>query len=124
MDQQGLFLELLTANHARWRGIARAYARQDAEDLFQEILLQVWRSLASFRERSAMSTWAYRVALNTAMSWRRSERARRRRLAIRPGYDPGLVASPSAGARGSESLDRVLAELNPADKAILLLYLD
>jgi RNA polymerase sigma-70 factor (ECF subfamily) len=124
MDQQAVFLELLTANHARWRGIARAYARQEAEDLFQEILLQVWRSLASFRDRSAMSTWAYRVALNTAMSWRRSEQARRRRLPIRPGYDPGLVPSPSAGARGSESLERVLAGLNAADKAILLLYLD
>jgi DNA-directed RNA polymerase specialized sigma24 family protein len=38
MDQQSRFLELLMANHGRWRGIARAYARQDAEDLFQEIL--------------------------------------------------------------------------------------
>jgi RNA polymerase sigma-70 factor (ECF subfamily) len=124
MERQALFLELLTANHARWRGIARAYARQETEDLFQEILLQVWRSLSIFHERSSISTWAYRVALNTAMSWRRSEQTRRRRLPIRPGYDPGLVASPSAEARGSESLDRVLAGLNPTDKAILLLYLD
>ena len=126
MDQQSLFLELLRANHGRWRGIARAYARQDAEDLFQEILLQIWRSLATFRDESAMSTWSYRVALNTALNWRRSEQTRRRQLPIRDGYNPELVPSPTAEAeiRGSEVLERLLAELAAADKAILLLFLD
>jgi RNA polymerase sigma-70 factor (ECF subfamily) len=124
MDQQARFLDLLSANHARWRGIARAYAGQDVDDLFQDILLQVWRSLATFRKRSASSTWAYRVALNTAMGWRRSEQARRRRLPIRPGYDPALVPTPPTEDRGSETLHRVLAKLDAADKATLLLYLD
>jgi RNA polymerase sigma-70 factor (ECF subfamily) len=124
MDQQSLFLELLRANHGRWRGIARVYARQDAEDLFQEILLQVWRSLATFRDQSAMSTWSYRVALNTALNWQRTEQTRRRRLPIRDGYNPALVPSPTAEARGSELLERLLAELTPPDKAILLLFLD
>ncbi len=124
MDQQSLFLELLMANHGWWRGIARACARQDAEDLFQEILLQVWRSLATFHDESAMSTWCYRVALNTAMNWRRSEQTRRQWLPIRDGYNPALVPSPTAEFRSSEVLERLLAELTPADKAILLLFLD
>ncbi len=124
MDQQARFLELLQANHGRWRGIARAYARQDAEDLFQEILLQVWRALASFRGESAMSTWSYRIALNTAMCWRRSEQIRRRRLPIHAGYSPEIVPAPAAEAGSSEMLPRLLAELTPTDKAILLLFLD
>jgi RNA polymerase sigma-70 factor (ECF subfamily) len=124
MDQQSLFLELLMANHGRWRGIARACTRQDAEDLFQEILLLVWRSLATFHDESAMSTWSYRVALNTAMNWRRSEQTRRQWLPIRDGYNPALVPSPTAEVRSSEVLERLLAELTPADKAILLLFLD
>ena len=124
MDQQALFLELLKANHGRWRGIARVYGRQDAEDLFQEILLQVWRSLARFRDESAMSTWSYRVALNTALNWRRSEQTRHRRLPIRDGFNPAYVPSPTADVRGAEVLERLLSELTAAEKAILLLYLD
>jgi len=94
------------------------------EDLFQEILLQVWRSLAMFRNQSALSTWTYRVALNTALTWRRSEQTRRQRLPIREGYNPALIPSPMAEVRSSEVLERLLAELTPADKAILLLFLD
>ena len=124
MDEQSVFLELLKANHARWRGIARAYARQDAEDLFQEILLQVWRSLSTYREDSALNTWAYRVALNTALFWRRSEQTRHRLLPIRAGYSPALVPSPTSPPRQPEMLELVLAELAPADKAVLLLFLD
>jgi RNA polymerase sigma-70 factor (ECF subfamily) len=124
MDQQALFLELLKANYGRWRGIARAYARQDAEDLFQEILLQVWRSLGGFRDQSSLSTWSYRVALNTAMSWRRSEQTRRRRLPIRAGYNPVLVPSPVVESGAAALKERLLADLCPADKAILILFLD
>jgi RNA polymerase sigma-70 factor, ECF subfamily len=124
MEEQARFLDLLKANYGRWRGIARAYAGQEVEDLFQEILLQVWRALATFRDGSAMSTWSYRIALNTAMSWRRSEQTRRRRLPIRAGYSPALVPSPAIEADSSETLQRLLAELTPADKAILFLFLD
>ena len=43
---------------------------------------EIWRALATFREHSAASTWSYRVALNTAMSWRRSEQTRRQLIAV------------------------------------------
>jgi RNA polymerase sigma-70 factor (ECF subfamily) len=124
VDEHARFLELLKADFGRWRGIARAYAGRDQEDLFQEILLQVWRALATFRQESALSTWSYRVALNTAMSWRRSHQTRHRRLPARTGYSPALVAASSRDVDSSELFDRVLAELTPADKAILLLFLD
>src|SRR5947209_19748052 len=91
LDQQAIFLDLLAQNHGRWRAIARGYAGPEAEDLFQEILLQVWRSLRSFRGDSAPNTWCYRVALNTALSWRRSRRARRLRLPIHDDYDPARI---------------------------------
>jgi len=124
MDQQARFLELLRASYGRWRGIARAYAGKDAEDLLQEILLQVWRALATFRDESALSTWSYRIALNTAMSWRRSEQTRHRRLPIQTGYRPEVLPSPTVEVGSSELVHRLLAELSPADKAILLLFLD
>jgi RNA polymerase sigma-70 factor (ECF subfamily) len=124
VDQQARFLDLLKSSSRRWYGIARGYARTDAEDLFQEILLQVWKALATFRGDSSPGTWSYRIALNTALAWRRDEQTRRRRLPIRAGFDPALVAAPALSASSSELLDRLVAELPPADKAIVLLYLD
>jgi RNA polymerase sigma-70 factor (ECF subfamily) len=124
MDEQARFLELLKANYGRWRGIARAYAGLDAEDLFQEIVLQVWRAIATFRQDAAMSTWSYRVALNTALCWRRSEQTRKRKLPVCAGYDPQYLPSTTPDTGSPELLQRVLAELTPTDKGILLLLLD
>ncbi len=51
-----------------------AYNALDQDDLFQEISIQVWKSIPKFRKESAVSTWLYRVSLNTAMSWKRKEK--------------------------------------------------
>lgn len=51
--------------------VIRSYAQQaaDQEDLFQEIALQVWRSVPGFKQNAAVSTWLYRIALNQAIKW-------------------------------------------------------
>ena len=51
-------------------------APPDQEDLFQEVLLQLWISLPAFRGEAKETTWIYRVAFNTALTWRRGERRR------------------------------------------------
>lgn len=81
-DWRSLFLDLLKANYGRWRMIARSYAGAESEDLLQEILLQIWKSLPSYCGESAPGSWCYRVALNTAQSWRRADQARRNRLPV------------------------------------------
>lgn len=126
MDQQATFLDLVARNHGRWRAIARGYAGAEAEDLFQEILLQVWRSLRSFRGDSAPGTWCYRVALNTAMGWRKASRNHRVRLPIRGDYDLARIPSPEPESWSQDALDlqRALAQLSPAGRAIVLLWLD
>ena len=124
MDQRLVFQELLRANAGRWRAIARSYAGRDEDDLFQEILLQIWKSLATFEGRSALGTWCYRVALNSAMSWRRATQRRRERLPVREDYILSLIPSPNGQPEASDILQRVMAELSPADRAILVLLLD
>ena len=52
---------------------AYAFEHADRQDLFQEIVIQLWRSVDTFRGESSVPTWMYRVALNTAIAWTRKE---------------------------------------------------
>lgn len=46
----------------------------DKDDLFQKVCIQIWNSVPSFRQESAVSTWLYRIALNTTIKWVKKER--------------------------------------------------
>lgn len=115
------FQEILDGSRPRLARIARAYAPgAEAQDLYQEILLQIWRSLERFEGRARVATWAYRVALNTALTWKR----RRRTQPMLTGEvvpEPGSAADPRDPMR---VLDDFLASLGKTDRALLLLYLD
>jgi RNA polymerase sigma-70 factor (ECF subfamily) len=114
----------LLAVHGRALGrIARVYAgaRGEQEDLYQEILLQLWRGLPAFRGDSAPGTWLYRVALNTALTWRR--RALRHDEGGVRGA-PAPVARTTAPRSERAILDEFLGSLGPADRSILLLYME
>ena len=109
-----------------WR-IARAYAPEAPDDLFQELALQLWQSLSRFEKKCELTTWAYRVHLNTAMSWRRNA-ARRRRLPVSDASTDQLVDRATMHAEiDSISLDerlrQLLASLGENDRAVLLLSL-
>jgi RNA polymerase sigma-70 factor, ECF subfamily len=54
--------------------IVRAYAVAEHDDLFQEIIIQVWRSIPAFRQEASVTTWLYRIALNTAIKWTKKEK--------------------------------------------------
>lgn len=110
-----------------WR-VALAYAREAAEDLFQDLALQLWQSLARFDGRCQLTTWAYRVHLNTAMSWRRRA-ARRRRLPISDASTDQLVDRAAASADSESAnldsrINQLLASLGETDRAVLLMLLD
>lgn len=123
-DHEQVFLNLLDTFGARLHRIASHYARPpDAEDLYQEILLQLWRSLPSFAAESKLETWAYRVALNTALSWRR------RKPASTPVSLDSDVLDTHVHSRGNPTnslllLEDFLAHLGSMDRALLLLYLE
>jgi len=103
--------------------IARSYAGCDADDLIQDILLQVWRSLGSFKKLSSIDTWCYRIALNTAISWRRSAERRKQRLPPAES-DVGLVPGTDDGCDSSELLLQFLHTLSDTDRALVLMYLE
>lgn len=119
------YAEMLEENCARWAGIARAYAAgTDREDLLQEILLQVWKALPQFEGRSHRDTWAYRVALNTALAWDRSSRNRRRILRTEMHFLSRKNSDTSSEFLESRILNEFLESLSKVDRAVMLTYLD
>lgn len=78
-EQQRIFKNWLDQYKALIFKIVRAYAftSMDQDDLFQEISIQVWRSIPTFRNESSPTTWIYRISLNNAITWSKRERKHR-----------------------------------------------
>ena len=91
--------------------------------MLQEILLQIWRSLPGFEDRSSIGTWCYRIAINTAITWKRKSNRKRVEWA-----SSELDQHPASGGKDSNSesglLQRFLATLNDVDQAVLLMHLE
>lgn len=111
--------------------VARAYTltNEECQDLAQEILLQAWRSLPRFEGRSSVSTWFYRVAINTAMNWHRKDTPRRMRQ--QPLLEVHSLSSEGANSaeqiQHRETVERLYAaihQLPKGDAALVLLYLE
>jgi RNA polymerase sigma-70 factor, ECF subfamily len=130
-DPESLFKSWLNEHGGAVLKVARAYTLNtaDCQDLVQEILLQVWRSLPQFQGRASASTWFYRVALNTALDWHRKEHRRRvPRQSILELEDLSIAGLDGAQqALQRELVERLYAairQLPKTDTALVLLYLD
>jgi RNA polymerase sigma-70 factor (ECF subfamily) len=103
---------------------AYAFEHADRQDLFQEIVIQVWRSVDAFRGESSVPTWLYRIALNTAIAWNRREDRHRRGKQPLQIVDGLLAASTAETDPRVEWLYRQIAQLKPVDRSVALLLLD
>nr|WP_255712538.1 RNA polymerase sigma factor [Rhodopirellula sp. JC740] len=130
-DAKSIFVDWLEKHQASIVQVARAYtlSSDESQDLAQEILLQAWRSLPRFRGQASPSTWFYRVALYTAMNWKRDDQ--RRRTCQQPLLEVQTIASASADSiqqaehrETLEQLYKAIHQLPQSDVALVLLYLD
>ena len=122
-----MFGHLLDRNKRRLVGIARSYAKGDEyQDLYQEILLQIWKSLDRFESRSSPDTWIYRVALNTALTYRRRADDRLRHTAPEDGAGASeqLVAPATSSATDLQIVRQFVGTLGDVDRAVFVLYLE
>ena len=117
------FDDFLSHQRGRLVAIARVYAGEEAEDLLQEILLQVWKNLDQFKDLASIQTWGYRIAINTSLQWRRSAGRKRKRLPPE-NVDIELIARPAADLDPARLLGQFLTTLAATDKAVLLMHLD
>ncbi len=116
------FLNAVYKNQGLVHKICSIYrdSKEDREDLFQEIVYQLWKAYPKFMGRSKFSTWMYRIGLNTAMAtFRRPKVATTESEKLPEPYRPEINDSPNR-----EMLFRAIRQLEDAEKAIVSMYLD
>lgn len=125
--QEQEFLRIVADHHDLLAKVCFLYSDAGApfEDLYQEVLANVWQGMSSFRGDAKISTWLYRTAINTCLTWHR--RNRRHEGAMRL---EDLVSEPVAGPDTAEFLDNLrqlhalISRLEPLEKAIITMWLD
>ena len=84
MQNTDAFVALIKENQGLIYKVTKLYtnSKEDAEDLYQDIVYQLWKSLGTFRNESKISTWIYRIALNASITHLRKEKIKGRQLAV------------------------------------------
>ncbi len=97
--------------------------RDDQQDTRQDIILRLWKSFSSFKHESKISTWIYRVSLNTILAKRRKEK----KIPQRESLEQVAVAGEIAAHLADDDLQQLKCMINTlkdVDKAIIVLYLE
>jgi RNA polymerase sigma-70 factor (ECF subfamily) len=125
------FLELVDENRSRILRVCRVYAwnAADRDDLYQEMLFQIWRGLPALREKQFANTWLYRVAINTAISFVRKRVTASGRVVHFEHADlTRAIESRQAHEENDDdrmaSLYSAIYKLNPLEKALVTLFLE
>ncbi len=127
-EAQERFVALLEEHKRILYKVASSYCGNpaDRQDLVQEMAVALWKSFGRYDDRRPFSTWMYRVALNVAISFSRSE-LRRARHAVPSGdsiLELAEALEPAAADDGLRVLENLMRQLGELDRALLLLYLD
>ena len=121
------FLQIITENQGIIHKVCSIYCdmEEDRRDLFQEILVQLWKSFPSFRYESKFSTWMYRVAINTAITAYKKESKRGKSSPL--GKEILSVVDDSYDFEYEENIKKLysaISQLTSIEKSIILLYLE
>ncbi|MEP6712503.1 MAG: sigma-70 family RNA polymerase sigma factor [Ferruginibacter sp.] len=126
MHNKKEFIKIIQENNGLIYKVSKLYtdSKEDEEDLYQEIVYQLWKSFPSFRNDAKISTWMYRIALNTSITYLNKAK----RTGLHVPINEGLLNKPDATDTLYEDRLAILyaevKQLNTIEKAIILLYLD
>ncbi len=128
LDREKRFLEITDKYKELVAKVCYLYSSAGApfEDLYQEVLANIWEGLDTFRGEAKISTWMYRTAINTCLTWhRRNDRHDRQKVDIEemvtdlPDNDEGI-----AFIENLRMLHSLISRLEPIEKALITLWLD
>lgn len=123
MESEKEFTELLQRQRSNIYSVCYMFSKDQDEinDLFQEVLIHLWKGYAKFRGDSSERTWVYRVALNTCISVDRT-RKKHSHESLLEGVN--LFDSSDDSNKLTELLHSRITKLHPFDRAIVLLWLE
>jgi RNA polymerase sigma-70 factor (ECF subfamily) len=122
-DTERQFAKTVREHKSTIYTVCYMFSKDDDEvnDLFQEVLINLWKGYESFGHRSDIRTWIYRVALNTCISL---DRKKRRSATVRLAMDINLFEDRDEDTRQVDLLHKRISRLQPFDRAIVLLWLE
>lgn len=119
------FLEKIENHKGMIFKISKMYVDNpdDREDLYQEIVFQLWKSYQDFEGKSQFSTWLYRVSLNTALTFLKTEKRKPDNGFLHENID---VAEENSDEKETQLhlFYKAIHELNPVEKALIFLFLE
>ncbi len=125
-EQETLFIDYLESCKRLIVKVARVYCKdaEEQKDLIQDIILQLWKAFPNYDSSYAVSTWTYRIALNTSISHLR--KVTTRSVVHGSRYTDGdlLQITDDIVDENLEILYRAIEHLKPIDKAIVVLQLE
>lgn len=119
------FIQLIQQHSGIIHKVCSLYVegKENREDLFQEITLQAWKSYPRFQGNSLFSTWLYRVALNTAITYFKQQKRNPIQYAADEVPELSDVDSDNREEK-FQIMHQAIAQLTDVDKALVLLYLE
>lgn len=125
MDElETVFLRIIEEQKKIIYKVCLVYAKDEETigDLYQEVALNIWKALPGFRGASKTSTWVYRIALNTCVSWLRSSRKQPRTVPFT--LSLGDIFEDEHDKDDLREIYRLIGRLGELDRAVILLWLD
>lgn len=132
MDKESIFKDIIDINKDRIFRICCGYIRNPDErkDIYQEALINIWRSLDTFRNESQISTWLYRITVNTCLGHLRYKNQQKKYIDRDISENIDLIPSGEHNDTQEELRHNVkymyecISKLSPVDRAIVSLYLE
>jgi RNA polymerase sigma factor (sigma-70 family) len=132
MDKESRYKEILESNKDRIFRICCGYVHDPDErnDVYQQVLINIWKSLDTFRDQSQISTWVFRIAVNTCLSHLRTEKRRRKHLDPEGSTQIEQIPQEAHDEEQEERLRSIdnlylcISTLPPVDRTIVALYLE
>lgn len=123
-DKEQRFVEMLDTYKSVIAKVCYVYTSPDADfdDLYQETVINLWNGFDKFRGDSKLSTWIYRAAINTCITWVRRNKKHSNNMPLQ--NDMPLVDEESTRIEDFRYLQSLIAQLLPLEKAIVTLWLD
>ena len=116
------FIQIINDNRGSIRSLCKIYyvSTEDQKDAFQDVILQLWKSFDTFRGESKISTWIYRVSINTILNKIRRDKS----VTVESINTSHFYISNAKADDNVELLSIIIQSLKDIDKAIVVLFLE